>query len=257
MSRADYQRFQRAVQTISEGLGEELSPTRVAVYFRVLEPYPITAVEAACFQALHRKWFKFPQPGELVELIEGTNEDHAVLAWNLAYQAALKGYGGYSWVTFEDPLIAPSVAALGGWREFYSLGFRDTEGVEVATLRKQFLETYGAYRRRGAPDADPRLSANPALASDHTEHVTPALVGSNRLLSALPRGAENEQSDRDALVDVRQAWPQLVASLTPAHTAPLRRAVVEKPLMLPPSAEEIAEHQAKVARELARFQEAR
>jgi hypothetical protein len=179
----------RLVRGLAEARGETLSPERVAIYVDRLSRFPLAAVERACEQALDRLRF-FPTVAELVERIEGSEEELAALAWSRVHRAALGGWGGYTPITFGDPVIHAAVTAMGGWHALYHLGYRGIESVEIATARKAFIEFWLAYRHRGAPMDTPAT-----LCVEHgTAHLAPRVVPLE-LPDAAPREIEVPPSD--------------------------------------------------------------
>jgi hypothetical protein len=91
------------------------SPFFVAMYREAL--LKELSFEDAC-KALEipfrRKFFGFPQPGELIEIIKGGSGDKAVVAWGI-YFDAMRRYGSYRTVEFQDGRIGRTLELMGGW----------------------------------------------------------------------------------------------------------------------------------------------
>lgn len=66
----------------------------------------------------------------------------ATMAWVSIMKAVRAGMG--STPPFKDPRVAPALEAMGGWRRVSHLNNRDTNEVTVATVRKEFMQTYEA-----------------------------------------------------------------------------------------------------------------
>lgn len=168
----DYDAFELALKTTAAAFGVEMSPARVTAYLEALAGYDVAAIQEACKAAVRSSEF-FPTVAALVKLIEGSADDRAALAWTRVYRAALKGLGTYRPLDFQDPILHATVTAMGGWRQLLWIGDLDTENVDVVTTRKQFMQLYGIYERRGAPpDTPPYLTRLP----EHAERI-PLLVG--------------------------------------------------------------------------------
>jgi len=86
----------------------------------------------------------FPRVSDIIELIEGTSEDEAELAWiNLIEKIRRKGY--YHSVSFHKyPAIGAVVEAMGGWIEI-----SDMKISEKKWVKKEFIKLYPIMKRRG------------------------------------------------------------------------------------------------------------
>lgn len=181
MNSTDDLRFAQVISRLDERFGtpgRTVSRQKIDLMFQDLEDLSIDAIEAA-----ERRWAKtgkwFPRASELRELIEGSQDDAAALAWTQAETAAHKA-GASKSVIFEDPAIAGAIMAVyGGWVQFCEtmhpvyerqgtsyeerraarLERREPEGrlvqigglsVEmIAAKRKEFLVAYRDAVRRG------------------------------------------------------------------------------------------------------------
>ena len=98
---------------LAEALDVELSDRRMEIYWRVLEEYDWPTVQRALAEGMRRKWYKFPQPGELVELIEGPRKDEAEHAWT-QIQELVRDYGAEYPLACYDPAFAEAIAIFAG-----------------------------------------------------------------------------------------------------------------------------------------------
>lgn len=129
---------------LAEALDVELSERRMEIYWRVLSDYDWPVVQSVLGNAMRRKWFKFPQPGELIELIDGNPDDQAEHAWRQAVEAT-RTIGMYRSVVFEDPATAETIRQVfGGWPEACQM---DAEGPMHQAKHKEFLTSYRVIRR--------------------------------------------------------------------------------------------------------------
>src|SRR5262245_3558992 len=137
--------FAQCMTVLAEALDADLQRSRLEIYWRVLSPYDWSAVEAVLEGALRRKWFKFPQPGELVEWLEGTPDERreaAEHAWRQLWQAL--GHGTYRSLFCEDRVLAETIRqVLGGWTEAGMLPRGDSEQAPMYRARqKEFVAAY-------------------------------------------------------------------------------------------------------------------
>ena len=141
---------------------QQISPQSQALYFERLRRFSIQAVTRAIEHAVDHGGEFPPSIARLIELIEGTPEDRAALAWGRVHNAALRGYGTYRPLDFGDEVIHATVAAMGGWGVLSELSHRDAEGVDAAVKRKEFVHLYVIYANRGVPATTPKaLCADP------------------------------------------------------------------------------------------------
>lgn len=188
------------------------------VYFEALRPYLFEEVRAAMHKALRRASAFMPRPGELIVFITGGEEEQAMIAWGRAHNAALKGYGAYRPLDFDDHLIHAAVQAMGGWGTIYQLGHRDSELVDAASLRKQFITLYIAFLHRGVPPTVP-----PALhcEQDRAGSMPPMKLNEigepEATVKALPVG---EPAPAPVYVPPPEGWKAMVAELAARRTVP-------------------------------------
>jgi len=134
-----------------------ISPFKTEIYFRVLSGKPIEAIERAIIEIIKtRKFHSFPKPAELLELIDGKNEDRAILAW-VCVREAIGSIGGYESVAFDDPVINKVIETMSGWVELCN-----TETKEMTWKQKEFERVYILMDRRehtGYPKSLPGIKA--------------------------------------------------------------------------------------------------
>ena len=141
----DRDRFMKNLLGLVEMFGEPpMSEFRILAYFGALEAFTDDQVERAMNEASRSLRF-FPKPVELVELIQGKQEDRALTAWEQLQQAVSRA-GAYQSVLFEDPKIARVIKILGGW-EAICLWPVD----ELQHRRREFLQAYKDLPAIAAP----------------------------------------------------------------------------------------------------------
>jgi len=110
---------------------------------------PIEVVEQACMRAITACKF-MPSVFELRQLagcdsVSVTNQDRSSVAW-MEIKAAVANVGGYSTVSFSDPIVNATIRGMGGWERFCEC--ESGEQFDV-WLRKEFESLYGSLLRTG------------------------------------------------------------------------------------------------------------
>lgn len=114
-------------------------------YYAIFEQYNDDEFKGAVSKCLRdRKYNTFPKPAEIIEWLEGTKDDKALIAWLQVKEAILKA-GYYRSVEFADPIISNCITELGGWMELCSQP-KD----EIPFIEKRFLDLYRLFLKRGA-----------------------------------------------------------------------------------------------------------
>lgn len=144
MTGDDRGRFARALAVLGETFNEPISEIRTEAYWRALEDVSIDAYEAACMEALRTKTF-FPKPAELRELLDGSLEDQAELAWS-DLCSEVRRVGSWGTPTLEVATINAMRALFGSWLRCCEL--LPAGGPELLGWRKQFLSLYSVTSRR-------------------------------------------------------------------------------------------------------------
>lgn len=222
----------------------------IIAYFGALADLDFGTVHRAARVAIQTLTF-FPKVAELRKLAVGSVEESAARAWSRVHNAAKRGFGGYAPITFEDPALHATVAAMGGWTRFYSLGFRDTEPVDIATARKEFMELYPGYVLRGVPDGTAkelcaergnlgRLAAKPVPAFLPDADPRPCEVE----VKALP---ERRRDEPDFAPDFKALKADLAKRMASSALSQPPRPQRQRTGFAPVAAADIAEHEIKKA----------
>ena len=86
----------------------------------------------------------FPKVSDIIELVEGTSEDEAELAW-LSLIEKMESKGHYQSVSFSKyPAIGAVIEGLGGW-----LYICDMKIDEKKWAKKEFIKLYPIMKKRG------------------------------------------------------------------------------------------------------------
>ena len=143
----------------------EITAIRVAAYFDALCEHPLELVQAATREAIKTCRF-FPKPVELLEILNGRQEDACVDAW-AAVLSEVRRVGYIGKPRFSEPAIMQTIRALtGSWERFCSL--LPEGGPEHLGWRKRFGEAYRIYsireRQLALADGDARRTLRDAAA---------------------------------------------------------------------------------------------
>jgi hypothetical protein len=126
------------------------------LHWTILERYPWSMVERGLQEAMHRRWFEFPKPADLGELIEVGMAREAERQW-LQLVEAVREVGPHYSISCEDPGLAEAIRILfAGWPEACRR-LREAEGAERTMLRKDFLRAYRMAWDRALTSADQYL----------------------------------------------------------------------------------------------------
>ena len=132
---------------LSDMFNKPISEFMLTVYYEALKDYTEEQVKKAVFTCLKNyKYAGLPKPADILEYLEGTREDKALMAWLQAKEAVQKG-GYYSSVVFKDPIIARVLNELGGWQSFCCAPID-----ELPFIEKRFLDLYRVLEKRGVKD---------------------------------------------------------------------------------------------------------
>lgn len=139
--------FLKAMQLLGATFDRQITDRLLDAYFHALSDLPIELLTAATSKWLLVGRF-FPKPVELRELCEGSADDRAQMAWDVIIRA-VKRFGGWVSVFFEDPLIAHALAdTWGDWARLCDSLPLPGEPMFVSD-QKRFLAAYRLAEMRG------------------------------------------------------------------------------------------------------------
>lgn len=172
MTPDDVKAFGVELGKTAELFGEPLSEARVLLYVEALADLDFKTVLAG-FQRARAEMRFFPKPAEIRELIEGTKDDRAEIAW-ARFLGAVRDVGGWDSVDFGDAALhAVIIDIWGGWPEACKLDEDDTP-----YRHRDFLK---AYRLRANQRGDLRSGHLPGLTEvdnrrrGFLKHIPPVL----------------------------------------------------------------------------------
>jgi hypothetical protein len=167
------------METLFVCLGKEANELVYKAYWIGLQDLSIEQVKQATGLAMRNCKF-VPKPIELREMVEGTKQDAAELAW-IELQQAIP-LGPYKHIDFCDGVINATVRSLGGWPSFLS---RFTSADEEKWARKDFMQTY--QRLSATALSDEAMAYLPGI----TEmKPMPVRIASNRITQSTTRVIE-------------------------------------------------------------------
>jgi hypothetical protein len=86
-----------------------------------------------------------PTPAQFRTMCTGSAEHKAAEAW-AQLLTAVRRYGSWSAIEFEDTAIAEAIRRMGGWRRICH-----SEERELGFLKREFLENYSQIQGRDFP----------------------------------------------------------------------------------------------------------
>ena len=174
MSESENKRLVTAIAILAASFNRVQDDALFRAYDWGLEDIPIDDIETGVRRAI-REWESsfMPTPAELRELAGVLNPaSRGIIAFQ-AVKLAIKKFGGYQSVEFDDPVIHATILNLGGWlrvsnldsEEFDKWFRRDFERVYVS-LSKTGISTEQGRPLIGICDAYNR-------SNDFLDHVKP------------------------------------------------------------------------------------
>ena len=95
--------------------GKPISELKIQTWYNALEKYEIKVIGKAVSNIAQKRIYNgFPKLAEIINEIEGSADDRALLAWN-ELKEAIARVGAYNSVKFSDPKTVAVVNEMGGW----------------------------------------------------------------------------------------------------------------------------------------------
>lgn len=143
----EYKAFCEMFQALGVAFDKDVSSkVLIELYYSVFKKYPDEIFKAACTKAIQTLRF-FPKVAEIIEIIEGSAEDRAMLAWQ-SVMDAIACHGYYQSVVFEDTAIFQCIEDMGGWMHLCEQTER-----ELGFLAKDFTRLYKIHAQGPRQDA--------------------------------------------------------------------------------------------------------
>lgn len=106
-------KFKEFMTIIGELKDKQITPVLSKVYWKALEPFTDDQCQKA-FNLIILSLKFFPMPCDIIEAIQGKQENQSVLAW-IKVIKAIRRIGAYQSVKFDDPVIHSVIEVMGGW----------------------------------------------------------------------------------------------------------------------------------------------
>lgn len=146
----EFQEFVAVMGAAAEVLNQpKLSPLGLKTAFIVLQAHSIEDVKRAIHATLRESPY-MPKPYDIIKYLEGTAEDRGALAWWHVLRAIRK-YGHYESVTFDDPAIHYAIDRMGGWQKVCNILEE-----ELPFREKDFIKLYARGERSADWDSVPK-----------------------------------------------------------------------------------------------------
>jgi|SRR6185437_1357447 len=191
MKQPDFEPFCEMLDLIAEQHSKVLSPGLKALYWQGLAKFDFIAVQQAAMRHLQNPdTGKFmPKIADFVQMIDGTTQDSALMAW-AKVDKAVRSIGPYQDVVFDDAIIHRVIQDMGGW---IALGMKGD--AEWPFIAREFENRYRAFKSRGEiPDYPHKLigiatayNEQHGLKIDH-----PMLVGNATLAQKVLSGGSDK-----------------------------------------------------------------
>lgn len=143
MKQSDITAFTKSMYNMASIYAKDLNDNIIKLYFVALNRYEYDDVERAFGETVARNKF-FPKPAELIELIEG-NEDELI---DMAYQDIKRIiYNGFHHaLALANPITMAVVEAMGGQQSFYNAVYVDKHDDTAAYF--EFKRLYKIYLKQ-------------------------------------------------------------------------------------------------------------
>lgn len=128
--------------SMSEMFNTQITEVLAKMYYELLKNYDYETLEKACYDILRtHKYNNLPKPAEIIEAIEGSTEDKAMVAWQSVIETIRKH--DYYWsIEFEDKIIHSCIENLGGW-----MWLCDQTKDNLKFIMKDFIRMYKTFQR--------------------------------------------------------------------------------------------------------------
>jgi hypothetical protein len=235
MEPQDREVFAEAMLVLAEAVERKIPDGDLELHWSILQRYPWPMVEKGLRQAMCRRWFEFPKPCELAELIEAALAQAAERRW-LQLQEAVREVGPHHSINCEDRAFAEAIRVLFADWPSACQRLRQAEGAERTMLRKDFLLAYRLAWERSPSSTQGYLKGLREIWQERgiNEEVLPvmqigeadrpqalAILGGSPV-QANSSGAVEEPSEPILIEQAKELLDALVAHLSLPATLPRR-----------------------------------
>ena len=141
MSQQSKAHLASALEAIYEMHNKVISKAVVNIWWHLVKQRGVESVLKALTEHTMSPAGKFlPKPADIIEILDGTQEDAALMAWTKFHNALRNG--SHVSVCFDDVLINQVAKDLGGWIAFGQLTAKD-----ITFKEKEFVRLYQMYMK--------------------------------------------------------------------------------------------------------------
>jgi len=135
--------FLKSISVLESAFDKKLSKGAINIYWSRIKKYTDSEFKKAVIRCVDELNY-FPKVAELKNILEGTSEDEAELAW-ICLLNKIEREDYYKSVSFPDyPAIGAVVEAMGGWIEICDMKIDEEKWV-----KKEFIKMYPIMKKRG------------------------------------------------------------------------------------------------------------
>lgn len=153
MREEDFDAFSDMLSGVMDALGKKVpSAHGLVIWFRALAHYDLAGISEAFSRYVRNPDSNgFLIPSDIVKMLEGSTADSAMIAWSHVDQA-MRRFGPWWSVVFDDPLIHRVLQEMGGWIE---LSKADDDAWPFRA--REFQTRYRGLKARGETPEHPEV----------------------------------------------------------------------------------------------------
>lgn len=134
--------FSKGIKMLEEYYSVKLTDANINIYWSRLKDYDDKTFKGVIIRCIDTLKF-FPKIADIKEIIEGSLEDEAEIAW-LILKGKVESHGGYMSVSFPgNPVIGSVVEAMGGWVKICNTTIEEEKWV-----KKEFIKLYPIMKKK-------------------------------------------------------------------------------------------------------------
>ena len=141
MDNSQIEEFSQIWSAAFEVQGKVATDIGVEMAFSALAKHSMLDVRRAVMTHISTSTFA-PKPADINQLISGDPESRKLKAWGVV-ESAIRRFGAYETVVFDDPAIMAAIDEMGGWIELCRV-----DDNELPFRRNDFVKLYGGYLNR-------------------------------------------------------------------------------------------------------------
>jgi len=136
--------FIETMSMLCDLYNKQVSESVFTLYHNIFKDYTIEQFNKAVEKCVkNRPYNTLPKPAEILEYLEGTQDDKATVAWGEVNDAVNRG-GYYKSIEFSDAITAACIEEMGGWMQLCCVLEKNW-----CFSEKQFKDLYRLFLKRG------------------------------------------------------------------------------------------------------------